>query len=111
MAPRVSWRWKRGRHLCGEISQISVASGNWQVLVKIFRSAWLVGGAEVAGAVGGAEVAGAAGGVEVVGAVGGVEVAGAVGGVEVAGAAGGVEVYPRGLATRSAMWVGGRLAP
>ena len=51
--------------------------------MKVFRSAWLVGGVEVAGAVGGAEVAGAAGGVEVAGAVGGVEVAGAVGGVEV----------------------------
>ena len=80
MAPRVSWRWRHGWHLCGEISQFSIASGNWQVVVKVFRSAWLVGGVEVAGAVGGAEVAGAA--------VAGAAVAGAVvAGAEVAGAA------------------------
>ena len=32
MAPRVSWRWGRGWHLCGEISQFSIASGNWQIV-------------------------------------------------------------------------------
>ena len=40
MAPRVSWRWKRGRHLCGEISQFPIASGNWQLIV---RGAWSIG--------------------------------------------------------------------
>ena len=33
MAPRVSWRWKRGRHLCGAVSQFSIASGNWQIVM------------------------------------------------------------------------------
>ena len=32
MAPRVSWRWGRGWNLCGEISQFSIASGNWQLV-------------------------------------------------------------------------------
>ena len=37
MAPRVSWRWKHGWHLCGEISQFSIASGNWQKVVRGVR--------------------------------------------------------------------------
>ena len=39
MAPRVSWRLKRGWHLCGVISQFSIASGNWQGVKKVV---WLV---------------------------------------------------------------------
>ena len=35
MAPRVSWRWRHGWHLCGEMSQFAVASGNWQIVEKV----------------------------------------------------------------------------
>ena len=40
MAPRGAWRWGRGWNLCGEISQFSIASGNWKL---VMRSAWSVG--------------------------------------------------------------------
>ena len=49
MAPRVSWRWKHGWHLCGEISQFSVASGNWQMAVKVVLRLVPKGGARAGG--------------------------------------------------------------
>ena len=49
MAPRVSWRWKHGWHLCGEISQFSVASGNWQIVVKVVARLAPKGGARARG--------------------------------------------------------------
>ena len=49
MAPRVSWRWRHGWHLCGEISQFSVASGNWQMAVKVAARLAPKGGARARG--------------------------------------------------------------
>ena len=49
MAPRVSWRWRHGWHLCGEISQFSVASGNWQMVVKVVARLAPKGGARARG--------------------------------------------------------------
>ena len=49
MAPRVSWRWRHGWHLCGEISQFSVASGNWQIAVKVVARLAPKGGARARG--------------------------------------------------------------